>query len=945
MRAPSQIPNSTAGGPVPAGILHRSTVWLLAAAIALPLAILGVGGWLSWNAVWSNAAAELRHAADAGAEYGMRVLAGYSLAADRLNDLVRGMSDAEIRAHERELHEALRALVSDLPQAEAGSVVDRQGSLLVSTDLFPVPRQPTVPDRDYFTSLERDPRRGVYVSPIHRSRLIGKLFFAISRLRTGSGNGPPPGAFDGIVYILVFPERLAEGMGRLLSDPGDRLELIREDGQFLALTSGGAVPPPLPADGPFRKAVAAGEQEAIYTAPSAQDGSPQLIAIQRLERLPIYASVTRPRAVIVAHWWAAFLPQLAIGLPAMLALAGLALLIRRGQHQLLVANASLEARVRDRTAALAELSDALDLVPTSVAGLDGTIRYWSSGCERLYGFSRAEMLGQSATRMLRSEFPPGGREAALAALWRDGEWRGELLQRRRDGSRMVTACHWILRRDPASGEPVSVVSSRTDMTALRQAERALIESESRLRRAQEASGVVAFSAGPEGLSEADDALLGLLGLPPGTHLDFAGLLDRIHPDDRDAVLAAYRRLAREGGSFTQEFRVIWPDGSRHWMLARGEAEADPEGGEKPRGITGVMFDITARKAAETALAESEERLRLAQEAAGIGTYDFDFLTGRIAWDARMRAIWGVQEGQPVTLRLFVEGIHPKDRRRRWEVMKRAMDPRGPHRYQIEYRLAGRPGGEERWVAITGQVRFAGGRPVRLVGTALDITERKRAEARQALLAREVDHRAKNALAVVQAALRLTRAANPAEFVRSVEGRIAALARAQTMLAQRRWEGAELRTLLEGELAPFLNETSQSGPRARLSGPPVMVPARATQPLGMALHELATNALKYGALSAPGGALTVSWRLDPVKRLLHLTWQESGGPRLTAPPGRRGFGSRVIEQTVQSQLGGRVTRHWLPDGLICEMTVPLGRDARLAGEAHDHEGAGNSAAAA
>ncbi|MBX6742280.1 MAG: PAS domain-containing protein [Acetobacteraceae bacterium] len=944
MRALSQIPNSAAGEPVPAGILHRSTVWLLAAAIALPLAILGVGGWLSWNAAWRNAAAELQHTADAGAEYGMRTLTGYSIAADRLNDLVRGMSDAEIRARERELHDAMRALIAELPQAEAGAIVDRQGSLLVATTPFPVPRQPLLAGRDYFTVLKQDPNQSLYVGRILHSQISGRSFFAVSRHRTGSGNGLPPGAFDGIVSILVFPERLAEGMSRLLSDPGDMLELIREDGQFLALTGGGAVPPPLPADGPFRKAVAAGEQEAIYTAPSAQDGSPQLIAMQQLERLPIYVSVTRPRATILARSWEAFLPQLAIGLPAMLALAGLALLIRRGQRQLLAANASLEARVRDRTAALAELSDALDLVPTSVADLDGVIRYWSSGCERLYGYSRAEMLGQSAARMLRSEFPPGGRQAALETLWRDGEWRGELWQRRRDGSRMIADCRWILRRDPVSGQPVSIVSSRTDMTALRQTERALIESEARLRRAQEASGVVAFTVGPEGLSKAGNALLGLLGLPPGVHLDLASLLDRVHPDDREALLAGYRRTAREGGSFAQEFRVIWPDGTHHWLLARGEAEANPEGGERPRGITGVMLDITARKAAETAQAESEERLRLAQEAAGIGTYDFDFQTGRIAWDARMRAIWGVPEGQTVTLRLFIERIHPQDRRRRWDAMKRAMDPQGPRRYQVEYRLAGRQDGMERWVVVTGQVRFAGDRPVRLVGTVLDITERKQAEQRSTLLMREVDHRAKNALAVVQAALRLTRAESPAEFVRSVEGRIAALARAQTMLARQRWEGAELRTLLEGELAPFLNETAQGGPRAKLSGPPVMVPARATQPLGMALHELATNALKYGALSAPGGMLTVSWRLDAAERLLHLTWQESGGPRLASPPDRRGFGSRVIEQTVQSQLGGRVNQHWLEDGLICEMTVPLGRHARLAGEARGDGGKDNVAAA-
>ncbi|MFC0385940.1 GAF domain-containing protein [Muricoccus vinaceus] len=206
-------------------------------------------------------------------------------------------------------------------------------------------------------------------------------------------------------------------------------------------------------------------------------------------------------------------------------------------------------------------------------------------------------------------------------------------------------------------------------------------------------------------------------------------------------------------------------------------------------------------------------------------------------------------------------------------------------------------------------------------------ERALAEERQVLLVREVDHRAKNALSVVQAALRLTKAPDQPSYVQAVEGRVGALARAQTLLAEDRWAGADLETLLRGELAPFLTSNSVDGPVAELRGSAVSLPAGAAQPLAMALHELATNAVKYGALSVPAGHLTISWRLMGDRRsTLHLRWTETAGPVLTGAPERRGFGSRVLEGTVQKQLGGTVVLAWRRCGLVCDIEVPLSRGA-------------------
>jgi PAS domain S-box-containing protein len=202
------------------------------------------------------------------------------------------------------------------------------------------------------------------------------------------------------------------------------------------------------------------------------------------------------------------------------------------------------------------------------------------------------------------------------------------------------------------------------------------------------------------------------------------------------------------------------------------------------------------------------------------------------------------------------------------------------------------------------------------GIMRDITLRKEVEARQKILMREVDHRAKNALAVVQSVVRLTRAEDPAAYARAVEARVSALARAHTLLAEQGWTGTDLRALVAAELAPY-GATAFS-----LVGPTVPIAHTAAQPIGMALHELATNAAKHGALSRPGGTVTLRWCLEGGG--LRLRWEESGGPPVAGPPTRRGFGSRLIEATVVTQLGGVVERRWEPGGLVCEIAVPLAR---------------------
>lgn len=263
---------------------------------------------------------------------------------------------------------------------------------------------------------------------------------------------------------------------------------------------------------------------------------------------------------------------------------------------------------------------------------------------------------------------------------------------------------------------------------------------------------------------------------------------------------------------------------------------------------------------------------------------------------------------------------------------------GPHDYPAARALRGEPtlnldflhrGGPEGdcWRRVSGiPVYGKGEQPVAALVVIVDVDDEKRAVERQSLLTREVDHRAKNMLAVVQAALRLTRATDMPGFVRAIEGRLAALARAQTLLSADHWSGADLQALLHGELSAFI-DSSDCGPRVVMTGPQVTLPAGATQPLSMAIHELATNAVKYGALSSPAGRLAIDWQVEhSAGPYLRLRWAEAGGPPLLAPPASKGFGSRVLSGTLRDQLGGTVTMDWNAAGLVCTMEVPLGRPA-------------------
>lgn len=242
--------------------------------------------------------------------------------------------------------------------------------------------------------------------------------------------------------------------------------------------------------------------------------------------------------------------------------------------------------------------------------------------------------------------------------------------------------------------------------------------------------------------------------------------------------------------------------------------------------------------------------------------------------------------------------------------------RGERKVELEYRFR-RLDGEVRWLLMRGDLQLnPEGQPRASVGVAMDITDRKEAEERVKLLAREVDHRANNLLAIVQSIVQLSQAATPEALRTVLTGRITALGRAHKLLSEARWSGADLRRLVEEELLAF--SLGEAG-RISICGEDVALSPTAAQTLAMALHELATNAAKYGALSAPGGRVTVSWTQEDSGRLT-IRWAETGGPPVT-PPTRQGLGAAMLARALAGGLNGETIMDWRPEGLVCDLRLP------------------------
>lgn len=395
--------------------------------------------------------------------------------------------------------------------------------------------------------------------------------------------------------------------------------------------------------------------------------------------------------------------------------------------------------------------------------------------------------------------------------------------------------------------------------------------------------------------------------------------DITHPDDLSGDSALLQQLlAGQVATYRTEKRYCRKDGGIVWVKITASLVHDADGA--PPYVVRVIDDITARKQTEIALAESNGRL------AGLV-------------DSAMDAIISVDSRQNIVF--FNRAAEKMFQWKAGDILGKPLAQlipqrfAGPHTVHVDgYGKTGvsnrsmgnlgtlaavRADGTEFPIEASISQTSAGGEKL-FTAIVRDITGRKRAEDTQRLLLAELDHRVKNTLATVQAIARqtLNAAADPVHFVESFNGRVQALGRAHGLLTRSNWQGAELAALIEEQL--LFNQADDG--RLSCCGPIVLLEPQAALHLGLVLHELGTNARKYGSLSRPEGRLRTNWSVtDGASPELKLNWVESDGPPVTAPT-RRGFGTTLIERSLHYALGGEAELHFAPGGLTCEIRLPL-----------------------
>lgn len=382
---------------------------------------------------------------------------------------------------------------------------------------------------------------------------------------------------------------------------------------------------------------------------------------------------------------------------------------------------------------------------------------------------------------------------------------------------------------------------------------------------------------------------------------------------------ALKRTVKQEGLTALGFIPLTVDGAVIGkFMTYHEAQHQFSDAERDLAITiarQLGFAIDRRRTEQT-LHQSTERLRLATEAGKVGLWDWDIPGDNIVWTDSLYAMHGVDKARQ-SFAQWLERVHPDSRGDVLTAIDRALRDDAP--YEIEVRTV-RPDGGETWVYTNAVVlRDGPGRPLRMVGAAVDITKRKQAEGQRDLLVAELSHRVKNTLATVVSIARQSfgKGATLDSARRSFEGRLRALAQTHTRLAEANWEGVPLAALIEDEIAPYRDE---GGSTLVVEGPSVSFSPKQAVVLGMAFHELATNAAKYGALSRRSGTVQVAWAID-ANGMLSLDWRESGGPPVT-PPRRSGFGRLLLERALAADLKGQVSLDFRREGLACRITLPL-----------------------
>jgi PAS domain S-box-containing protein len=552
--------------------------------------------------------------------------------------------------------------------------------------------------------------------------------------------------------------------------------------------------------------------------------------------------------------------------------------------------------------------------------LEGRITGWNSGAEQMLDWSETEVLGQSTSLFFTPEDRDADVPAKEIAIARDhGRASDERWHVKKGGERFWANGSLMPLIDEGSGTIEGYLKILRDRTAQRQAEEKTRQSEAFLRSVLESSGdsiaVLDLTGRIEFMNEG-----GLRGL----EVDAVGAIqDRpwagLWEDDGAMAPEEAMAAAKTGGTgrFTGLARTL--KGTPRWWDVQVTPIAGPDG--RPGKLLAISRDVTDHRQAEAALRETVERYSLVTRATNDAIWDWDLVRNHVRWNEALSTAYGYSphEIEP-TGEWWLAQIHPEDRQRVEDHIRAAIDGDG-YEWSHEYRFRCASGHYATVFDRGYMVRDAAGQPLRMIGAMLDITHRKRAEQELEVVHHELGHRLKNVLTMVQAiASHTLRTAPSMDAAReTLAARLVALGKAQDLLISKSAEEAEIGALVHGVLETYRASEPE---RLRIRGPRVRLSPQAALSLALILHELATNAVKYGALSNEHGHVDLVWTVtEDTSACLALRWSEHGGPAVTEPK-RKGFGSRLITRGLAGDLGGDVTLRYEPTGVVCTITASL-----------------------
>lgn len=623
-------------------------------------------------------------------------------------------------------------------------------------------------------------------------------------------------------------------------------------------------------------------------------------------------------AILVSYWY-------------ILRTRNLVALLGRQRAQLVDANGELAATVDLRTQHMHKISALLQSLTSATTEAiyakdrDSRMVFANEACLQVIGLDSARVLGRKDSDyhdLAEAEVIMRIDQRIMAS------GIGESIEETYsspDGPRIFLSNKAPLRGK--SGEVIGIVGISTDITGRKADENRLHLSEQRFRAAVAAVGGIVWTNNAKGEMRGEQPGWAALTGQSLTEYQSYGWSQAVHPDDIGPTIASWNTAVAEKRPFACEHRLLCADGRWRIFSVRSIPVLDKD--QMIQEWVGVHTDVTAEREAQRRLKETLDWLGIALEAANTGAWEYDASSQNFILDARASEIRDLAPDSPKTVASLVKSVHPDDKALFLNAFEGLDNVKDEERLEVEYRISSRDG-EERWVACRGKALVKPGQPVRMIGTVRDATARKRQEERIKFLMKELSHRAKNSLAIVQAIARQTsaKASNLEHFSRSFHGRLNGMAQSLNLLVDHDWNEIPIRDVINSQLDHFVDAAQN---RIVLDGPELWLKPEAAQNIGLALHELSTNAAKYGALSVDTGKVAIAWTVssaDGGDETFEMHWRESGGPAVSEPDSR-GFGHSVIHRVVKAALSGSSGLQFPVDGVRWDLAIPATHVVRSA----------------